>query len=66
MIESIHAQGTIHSTPLASISWAGAKGDNSALPNVQGLAEALRCSYAAEQTLAASGFSYADPIASYA
>ena len=56
LIESIHRQGSISTVPSAEVNWSGANGATSQVPDIRGLAEALRRSYVAEQSLAAGGF----------
>jgi predicted dehydrogenase len=59
LMELIHRQGRICSVPPEMISWSGKNGDASQVPEIKGLAEALRRAYVSEQSLAANGFSLA-------
>ncbi len=59
LIEAIHQQARIVNVPPERIAWSGTNGDASQVPEIMGVAEALRRSYVAEQSLAASGFSLA-------
>jgi predicted dehydrogenase len=61
LIESIHRQSQVELVPPEKVVWAGSNGDASQVPEILGMAEALRRSYVAEQSLAASGFSLAAP-----
>ena len=61
LIEAIHRQAHVENVPPEMIVWSGLNGDASQVPEIVGLAEALRRSYVAEQSLAASGFSLAAP-----
>jgi predicted dehydrogenase len=61
LIESIHRQAQIGVVPPEKVVWSGTNGDASQVPEILGMAEALRRSYVAEQSLAASGFSLAAP-----
>lgn len=61
LIESIHSQSRIGVVPAEKIAWSGTNGEASQVPEIMGLAEALRRSYIAEQSLTASGFSLAAP-----
>jgi predicted membrane-bound mannosyltransferase len=56
LIEMIHQQGAIETVPPDRVTWVGEKGKSSQVAQIQGLTEALRRSYTAEQSLAASGF----------
>lgn len=57
LIEAIHGQARVQPVPPDKIVWSGSNGDASQVPEIHGLAEAMRRSYVAEQSLAASGFS---------
>lgn len=57
LIEAIHGQARVELVPPDKIIWSGTNGDSSQVPEILGLAEALRRSYVAEQSLAESGFS---------
>ncbi len=61
LIEAIHRQAHVELVPPEKIVWSGTNGDASQVPEILGMAEALRRSYVAEQSLAASGFSLAAP-----
>ncbi len=56
LIESIHRQGRIGVVPTAEVNWTGANGMSTQVPDIRGLGQALRRSYAAEQSLAEAGF----------
>jgi hypothetical protein len=56
LIETIHRQGKIATVPVAEVTWTGANGATSQVPDIKGLGEALRRSYQAEQSLTAGGF----------
>ena len=56
LIESIHRQASIGTVPAAGVDWSGANGLASQVPDIRGLGQALRRSYATEQSLAESGF----------
>ena len=62
LIEAIHRQAQVENVPRERINWSGLGGDASQVPEIEGLAEAMRRSYVAEQSLAASGFSLAAPV----
>jgi predicted dehydrogenase len=57
LIEAIHGQARVEPVPAEKVVWSGTNGDGSQVPEILGLAEALRRSYVTEQSLAASGFS---------
>ena len=59
LIEAIHRQARVELVPPEKIAWSGTNGEASQVPEILGMAEALRRSYVAEQSLAASGFSLA-------
>ena len=59
LIELIHREGRIDTVPPEMISWSEKNGHASPVPEIKGLAEALRRAYVAEQSLAANGFSLA-------
>ena len=61
LIESLHGQFRIGTVPPEKIAWSGTNGEASQVPEIVGLAGALRRSYVAEQSLAAGGFSLAAP-----
>ncbi len=61
LIEAIHRQARVENVPPEKINWSGLNGEASQVPEIVGLAEAMRRSYGAEQSLAASGFSLAAP-----
>ena len=61
LIEAIHRQPRIAVVPPERISWSGLNGAASQVPDILGMAEAMRRSYVGEQSLAASGFSLAAP-----
>lgn len=61
LIEAIHRQARVEVVPPDRIAWSGHNGGAAQVPDIVGLAEAMRHSYAAEQSLAASGFSLAAP-----
>ncbi len=61
LIEALHRQARVELVPPEKIVWSGPNGDAAQVPEIVGLAEALRRSYVAEQSLAASGFSLAVP-----
>ena len=56
LIEMIPQQGPIETVSPERVTWVGEKGKSSQVAQIHGLTEALRRSYAAEQSLAASGF----------
>ena len=56
LIEAIHRQGRIGVVPSADVTWSGANGTTTQVPDIRGLGEALRRSYESEQSLAAGGF----------
>lgn len=56
LIEAIHRQARIATVPAAEVTWSGANGTASQVPDIRGLGDALRRSYLAEQSLAAGGF----------
>ena len=56
-----HREAHVENVPPEKILWSGTNGDASQVPEIVGLAEALRRSYVAQQSLAASGFSLAAP-----
>ena len=56
LIEAIHGQARVEPVPAGKVAWSGTNGDGSQVPEILGLAEALRRSYVTEQSLAASGF----------
>ncbi|MFZ5494676.1 MAG: Gfo/Idh/MocA family protein [Verrucomicrobiota bacterium] len=56
LIESIHRQANIGTVPPSAVTWTGANGLASQVPDIRGLGEALRRSYLAEQSLAEAGF----------
>lgn len=56
LIEMIHQHGQVETVPSERVTWVGEKGKSSQVAQIQGLTEALRRSYTAEQSLAASGF----------
>lgn len=62
LIEAIHRQAQVENVPRERINWSGLNDDASRVPEIEGLAEAMRRSYVAEQSLAASGFSLAAPV----
>lgn len=62
LIEAIHREAQIENVPRERVNWSGLNGDASQVPEIEGLAEAMRRSYVAEQSLAASGFSLAAPV----
>ena len=61
LIEAIHRQARVAIVPAERIAWSGNNGAASQVPDILGMAEAMRRAYAAEQSLAASGFSLAAP-----
>ncbi|HWA24207.1 MAG TPA: Gfo/Idh/MocA family oxidoreductase [Lacunisphaera sp.] len=61
LIEAIHRQAHIEVVPPDRIAWSGINGEASQVPEILGMTEAMRRSYVAEQSLAASGFSLAAP-----
>jgi len=63
VIESIHREAHINPVPPEQVSWTGASGEASGMPDIKGLAAALHRAYLAENSLAASGFILAAPLA---
>ncbi len=59
LIESIHRRAEIGVVPAAAVTWSGANGASTQVPDIRGLGDALRRSYLAEQSLAAGGFTLA-------
>lgn len=55
-IEAIHGQARIGTVPEGDVTWSGANGQASQIPDIRGLGAALRRSYLAEQSLAEGGF----------
>jgi hypothetical protein len=58
LIESIHQRARIGTVPADKITWAGINGEGMQVPEIKGMAEALRRSYVTEQSLAATGFDF--------
>lgn len=56
LIEAIHREARIDTVPAEDVNWSGANGLAAQVPDIKGLGEALRRSYLAEQSLAATGF----------
>lgn len=56
LIEAVHRGATIRTIPANEITWVGKDGDDSLVPAVPGLGEAMRRAFAEEKTLAACGF----------
>jgi predicted dehydrogenase len=56
LVEMVHQHGQIETVPAEHVTWIGEKGRSSQVAQIDGLLDALRRSYAAEQSLAASGF----------
>jgi len=58
LIESIHRVARIGTVPADGVSWSEVNGAGMQVPEIKGMAEALRRSYVTEQSLAASGFGH--------
>lgn len=56
LIEAIHREARIGTVPADGVNWSGANGLATQVPDIRGLGDALRRSYLAEQSLAATGF----------
>jgi predicted dehydrogenase len=56
LIESIHRHGVISNVPPERVSWWGADGAASQMPEIKGMGEALRHSYGTGQSLVAGGY----------
>jgi predicted dehydrogenase len=56
LIDAIHREARIGTVPAGEINWSGANGPATQMPDIKGLGDALRRSYLAEQSLAATGF----------
>jgi hypothetical protein len=61
VVESLHRVAAVSAFAPGSVSWSAGNGDATAIPSVQGLAEAMRRAYAAQITLAEAGFSSGVP-----
>jgi predicted dehydrogenase len=64
LIEAVHRAGPVVTLPADRVSWTGPNGAASLVPQVSGLAAAMQRAFAEEKTLAACGFSVAEPGAS--
>lgn len=56
LIEAAHRQSAIVDFPAASVHWSGRNGAGSQVPEVPGMAEAMRRAFEAEKSLRACGF----------
>ena len=65
LIESIHREAHIVTVPPRQICWTGATGAAQQVPEIKGMADALRRSYVAETSLAAGGFILAATLAKH-
>ncbi len=56
LIEAAHRQGAIVDFPAASVQWSGPNGASAQVPEVPGMAAAMRQAFGAEKLLSACGF----------